>query len=300
MRSSWWLVGLLWAGCRLDVSFEESHFYCGSGGSCPADQACVQDYCQRSAVGPVDASTPLIDASPPQSDASPGNPDAQPGNPDAASPPDAAPQPDAMPSCLLGNVADDFSTSATAPFWVSFAELPTTVSETAGRLVVSLAPNTAGTHFAGYVHGTITDGRGQHIDVEVAVAPNPSSAANAFFKLQNGANYDNQATFVLEAGVLYMDTYDASYNRLSRASITFSATNHRYWALEESGGQVRFLTSPDGTSWTLREQEPVPFPFENARVALGGGTWKSESSPGSVQFNRLNVGPSTNCFGYAE
>jgi len=205
-----------------------------------------------------------------------------------------------MPVCLLGHIADDFATTAVAPFWEPFNELPTTVSEVTGRLVVALVPNTPGSHYAGYVYRTNTEGRGQHIDVEIAVAPNSASAANAFFKVQNGTNYDNQATFVLEAGVLYMDTYDATYNRLSRRSLTFSATPHRYWAIEESGGQVLFLTSSDGTSWTVREQAPAPFPFQNARVALGGGTWKSESSPGNVQFNRLDVGPSTNCFGLAE
>ena len=94
-----------------------------------------------------------------------------------------------------------------------------------------------------------------------------------------------------------MDTYDANYNRLSRHFINFSATTHRYWAFEESGGRVFFLTSPDGSTWTQRDSEPVPFPFQNARLALGGGTWQSETSPGSTLFNGVNSGPSTNCFG---
>jgi hypothetical protein len=98
-------------------------------------------------------------------------------------------------------------------------------------------------------------------------------------------------------GFLYMDTHNSAGTQVTRKMITFNPTTHRYWALEESAGQVRFQTSPDGVSWTTRETQPITFPFENARVALGGGTYKPESSPGTVQFNRLNDGPSTNCFG---
>src|SRR6185369_4985329 len=105
----------------------------------------------------------------------------------------------------LGHIADDFNSSATAPFWVPFNELPTTATETGGRLVIQLVGGTAGSHFAGYVYKDNTDARGQHVHVEVVGTPNPSSTGNAFFKLQNGTNFDNQATFILEAGVLYMD-----------------------------------------------------------------------------------------------
>ena len=51
------------------------------------------------------------------------------------------------------------------------------------RLVITLQAGTAGSHFAGYVHATNTDGRGQHTHIELAVAPNSSSFANAFIRL---------------------------------------------------------------------------------------------------------------------
>jgi hypothetical protein len=309
MRRRWVLFGLLLTGCQLDVSFTDSRFFCGNDqSSCPSGQACVQEYCQTIAVLPPDADPDQPDAEPGAPDASvvdanPDDPDAKPGTPDATPPPpDAAPPPDAMPTCTLGHIADDFSSSATAPFWEAFNESPTSASETGGRLVVTLVPNTAGSHFAGYVYKTNTDGRGQHIQIELVQAPSSSNgnAGDAFFKVQNGTNFNNEATFILEAGQLYMDTYDASYNRLSRKQIAFSASNHRFWALEEKNGTVSFLTSPDGSSWTVRESQPVPFPFQNARVAFGAGTWRSETNPGTVQLDNLNVGPSTDCFGQAQ
>jgi hypothetical protein len=202
-----------------------------------------------------------------------------------------------MPTCTLGHISDDFDTNATAPFWQPFNEAPTSAAESNGKLVVTLSANTAGSHFAGYVYKTNTDGRGQHVEVEITNGPNASSDATAFLKLQNADNFGNEATFILEHGILYLDTYDVNNTQLSRKSFTFSQTTHRYWALEESAGKVTFLTSSDGNTWTQRDQQPVPFPFENARIALGGGTWKSETSPGNIQFNRLNVGPSTDCFG---
>jgi hypothetical protein len=302
---SWLIAAACLSGCHLDVSFDDSRFFCGGGGSCPADQSCVQDYCQ--ATKPPGADAALLDDAAPLADADPGIPDARVSTiadsgattPDAPPPPppDAAPPPDAMPVCNLGHIADNFADGVTAPFWVAFNESPTTENETNGRLVITLQAGTAGSHFAGYVHATNTDGRGQHTHIELAVAPNSSSFANAFFKVQNADNFNNEATFILENGTLYMDTYDVNNTRLSRRSLTFNASNHRFWALEESNGKVSFLTSPDGSTWTLRDQEIDPFPFQNARVAFGGGTWRAETNPGSIQFEGLNSGPSTNCFG---
>src|SRR5438552_3791240 len=119
---SWLIAAVCLAGCHLDVSFEDSHFYCGGGGSCPTDQTCVEDYCQAP-VPAADAAVPVDDAAP-TPDAVPGAPDAHvsatadaatpPPPPDAAVPhPDAAPPPppDAAPPpvCTLGHVADNFA-----------------------------------------------------------------------------------------------------------------------------------------------------------------------------------------------
>jgi hypothetical protein len=135
------------------------------------------------------------------------------------------------------------------------------------------------------------------LQVEMARAPDGSSQANAFFKLQNGSNFNHQATFLVQAGRLSMDTADADNRLLSHAQLAYDPTAHRFWAFEEQDGSVSFLTSPDGATWTLRHRAPVPFPFEGARVSLGAGTWQAEASPGSVQFDNLNVGPPTDCFG---
>jgi hypothetical protein len=293
------LLTVLLAACRLDVDFAASRYACDLTTSCPKGMACRQGFCspedaEDGSPGGGDDDRP--DAAGGRRDAGPLDADAAPGSPDAA--PDAAP-PD-VPECLLGRISDDFAAPDPASFWMPFVPQPPAVADQgSGRLVVTLAANAPGSHYAGYTYASNSDGRGQRVQVELLQVPNASSHANAFFKLQNGANFANQAGFLVQSNVLVMDTADAAGLLLAHKTLAYSAVAHRFLALAEADGEITFSTSPDGAVWTVRQQTPAPFPLENARVSLGAGTWQAEASPGVARFDNLNSGAATDCFGAA-
>ena len=90
----WFLLAL--TGCSLDVKFEDSHYACENGGSCPLGYECRNDFCEpieeQNDAAPLDAAASGLDASQNVlADAALVPPDAPP--PDAALPPDAIPSP---------------------------------------------------------------------------------------------------------------------------------------------------------------------------------------------------------------
>lgn len=74
--------------------------------------------------------------------------------------------------------------------------------------------------------------------------------------------------------------------------LTYDATNHKYWRIDESAGNVLFKTSPDGSTWTTHFTVAHTFPggvLLDTTVRLSCGYFATETSPGD--FRVSSVGP---------
>ena len=71
----------------------------------------------------------------------------------------------------------------------------------------------------------------------------------------------------------------------------YSPTSDLWWRLRETGGELFFESSPNGSTWALRGRGPSPMPFDKVRVTLGAGTYKAIASPGTARFQCFNAAP---------
>jgi hypothetical protein len=187
-------------------------------------------------------------------------------------------------------LVDDFADGLRGYEWgFSFDNGGATASEQGGRLVIDVA-DTGGNFYAGYATTLAYDLRGHAISVEVVTVPNAATSAQGVMSLGHPKN-DAGASIEVAGGMLNFIRTDTSGNGVSQGTLAFSATDHRYWRIREAGGQVFWETSPDRTTWTLREQASAPIDFRYARVSLFGGTYEAAAvNPGEMVFDNLNTG----------
>jgi hypothetical protein len=131
------------------------------------------------------------------------------------------------------------------------------------------------------------DLRGDRVSIEVPVVPNAASHGQAMIVATNPGG--DAVQIIFENGSLYFQKrVGGSYTDVG--SLTYDAVQHRFWALSESSGTLRWETSPDGSTWTVRASAPAPIPLRLLEIDLLGGTYQSEASPGGAQFDNLNGG----------
>lgn len=75
---------------------------------------------------------------------------------------------------------------------------------------------------------------------------------------------------------------------LTDVSITYNATNHRWWRIRESGGTVYFETAPSpGTTWTVQRSKAWAIPAVNALLVQFLAYTASGTSP--ALFDNFNL-----------
>lgn len=73
------------------------------------------------------------------------------------------------------------------------------------------------------------------------------------------------------------------------SSIAYDATAHRWWRMTETGGDIIFATSPDGTTWTTRRTATAHgMDMTSVRVLLGAGRNTATGGPFYAYFDNLN------------
>jgi hypothetical protein len=76
------------------------------------------------------------------------------------------------------------------------------------------------------------------------------------------------------------------------ASTTYDPINHDFLRIREAGGTVYYETSEDGSSWDTRASTPSVFSLSSVYVQIYAGYWGTETSPGTVLFDNLNLAAS--------
>jgi hypothetical protein len=197
-----------------------------------------------------------------------------------AGPPDLAPTPCGKATLL----ADDFTNPDTNS-WIDNKDPGSSMSEANGELLLQLA---AGSSVAFWKHDSsefydLTDSQ-----VAVAVTQPATPADQASTDLVAYADNANLVEIVIDGASLRFKQIVAGAT--TQMAIAYSATEHRWLRLRESGGTIYWDTSPDGSSWTQHPGLPTQSWATQVRIRLEVSASKAITNPGAAHFASLNGG----------
>jgi hypothetical protein len=257
-----WLV-VFAGGCRFHADYDGTDYRC-SDGVCPAGQVCVDGFCVAPG-GDVDAD--------------PGAADASGGDIDGAVP--------VGPCGLASLLADDFDDGVEGPQWNDSYENGVTVTETGGRLVLTI-PGAGATGSGAYITDSTYDLRGSRVTVELVTPADTSTVQEAELILRSDTN---DRVILQQIGDLLQLYYrdDGTTNAL--LEIPFSASDHRFWAIAEQDGTLTWETSPDGSDWTVRHlvNDP-PIDLSRVQIQVGASDQTGSAAGGTIRFDNVNGG----------
>lgn len=187
---------------------------------------------------------------------------------------------------LIATLRDDFVDNATAAAWDASTLGSATVAETSGEARFTLpSSGGVGPHIARYTsHSTYDLTAGSfYINIDTMVAT--GVAATAFFQLYLSGT--NILQWIQVSGTLYARTIIAGVST-DRYSAAWNASTYKYLRIRESGGNILWDSSTNGTSWTNRATLATPFTITDLTVDFGT-TCGNVASPGSFRLEDVNL-----------
>jgi hypothetical protein len=214
-------------------------------------------------TGPSDGRTP--------SDANPAG--------DVAVDPDA---PDAALCTSLAQFTYNFDDTGSA-LWMPYTDPGMTLSETGNQLVIPLPSAKSGT--AGYFSACMYDLQSQRVFVTATEVPSVGTRTDMYLAV--GSQNNAFGVNVTSGSIQAYKIMGANYTAL--ASVTYSATQHKVWQIRESGGQVYYEVSADGTTFTTLFSGAPPFSVSAVQILLFADTTNSVQNPGTAGFAKLDL-----------
>lgn len=163
-----------------------------------------------------------------------------------------------------------------------------TVSETGGRARV-----TCDTGYNAYSSGLVWTL--QNSSVLVQVFPNAAGGATTEAWTQvlvksNVAGTDLSMERDAIANTLKMGAR-VGFGYTAVTSITYSATDHVWWRIRETGAQTFYETSPDGFNWTTRKTETSVALVDDADLEFQLIAHRNNGTNDFAEFDNVNVPP---------
>lgn len=155
---------------------------------------------------------------------------------------------------------------------------------------VGIVTLTAAANYSAFYNSTAYDLTDSYAFIETTTVPNQSTNAEAFLKLEE--DFDNYFIIALENGTLYFREVVAG-TPTTLSSVSWNATTHKWWRIRESSGTVYYDTSEDGIVWTNRTSVVYTVDATAVKPSIGAGTYQTETSPGTFQFDKFNIQPLT-------
>lgn len=154
---------------------------------------------------------------------------------------------------LLATLVDNFNDNVVGPEWGNFYG---GVTEVGGKARV---PCTTG--FAGYQSAYQWTLAGSSVYVQVPTRPSATGAtaeAYAQFMVNSPTDGTRLGFTINMVGTKLRMQNDVGYFDAGATEITYSGTTHLWLRIRETGGNVLWDTSPDGTTWTNRRTLATP------------------------------------------
>ena len=123
--------------------------------------------------------------------------------------------------------------------------------------------------------------------IEVIEMPNAATNALGIFRIYT--DNDNYFQWLYEAGTLYAQRRKAAVTD-TITSFSFSATDHRWLKIAESGGTVTWYTSLDGKTWTSKGTYSHGMDINYMKILIGGICYQNETNAGFFITDNLNQG----------
>lgn len=184
---------------------------------------------------------------------------------------------------------DDFTDNSQAAAWgASFVSGSATKAETGGQAVLTLPSSTAGTHSAYYRTSGIYNLTGDSFYWNIGTMVATGVAATATFDLYDTIDPTNvlrwqQLSNAITARKIIAGTDTQLY------TATWSGTTYKYLRIRETGGNIEFHSSTNGTSWTLRATI-TGLPFDISQMAIQfGASCGNVASPGQLKLDDVNL-----------
>ena len=200
-------------------------------------------------------------------------------------------------------LADDFNNASLDTtkwsannLWSGFTDNTVAVQETTALQIGPLKQNVDGSHYNGIRSVAAFDFTGAYAYVQLAQAPNATTAGDAFFTI--GLNVDNCYRMYVESGNLILQSKIGG-SKQTLMTVAYNATNHAFWRIrhDSATGLVVFETAPSnagvpGTWVQLFSQawNTSAVPLSSVNFELKGGTWRIETNnPGTVIFDNFRA-----------
>jgi hypothetical protein len=185
----------------------------------------------------------------------------------------------------LETITDDFATQDTAKWTFAAA-----AAVTSGQVVCT--PSTAWDAY--FEAKAVYDLTGSSYVVELvqATATGTGGSLETYVELDSGGTHTNpMLLFRKVAGNLLSVWRNSSGTETTVNTAAYSATNHRWLRIRESGGTVFWEVSANGLSWNSYGSVATPFNITSLGVRQGCGTNTAEGSPGTAIFDNVNLPP---------
>lgn len=142
---------------------------------------------------------------------------------------------------------------------------------------------------------------GRYLLVEVPEVPAASTAvADAVAQVWLFSAATNTATPGARIGFSYnavtgLLSFDdqVGYTDPGRVSVTYSATDHRWWRIGHTGTAVQWATSPSGYgTWTVQRTLATPPAWStNTDTAVALEAWRDAGAEDFAEFDNVNITP---------
>lgn len=188
-----------------------------------------------------------------------------------------------------GNInADNFLDGIQAAAWTktTYADFnaSVTVVESNGGVKITPLSSTAGNNKNGYQSTSSYNFTGKYMQLELPTMITATGAVTRF-------------GMVLDASNLLMALYGNGGNATFRSTtagvndnttIAQDATNHRWTRIENSGANILWRTSPDGSTWTTQKTLATPITITSLKVFFLADTFQSTASPGFAVYRNFS------------
>jgi hypothetical protein len=189
-------------------------------------------------------------------------------------------------SSPIALLVDDFTDGVQSPAWAgSFVLGSATKAETGGQAQLTLPSSTAGTHQAYYRTSGAYDFTAGGCFIVIGTMVSTAVAASMYFDCYVDAS--NILRWSQTSGTLVAQTITAGVTT-GVYSVAWNASTYKYLRIRESGGNILFDSSSNGTSWTNRHTTAgLPFAVTSLYVQFGVAGLNI-ASPGSLRIDDVN------------
>jgi hypothetical protein len=182
----------------------------------------------------------------------------------------------------VSSFSDRFTAGGPGSNWTSFG---TCIQEIGGELIATPPASTSTNTYCLYNTAQSYHLTCDRLSVRVTPTTTPT-AAGAQTVIYAGQGSE-EIQLILEGGGFTLTNVGLSWN--VNVPGPYDPTQDVWWSLRESGGQLYFETSADGSHWKIRGQGPDPFSLDAVIITIGAGVWKSVANPGQAHFACYNV-----------